>query len=491
MRPGEYWKLIPVSERFPVCTQIDWTIPKRCLLLGACGAGMRTLTQILLGAGHVVTGADLQHPDPSESRRHGILFVGWHRIPPSGAFDVCIVSRAIVESAPLRIWAEQEAVPCIPLLQAVNSLFAGTSQVCVAGTHGKSTTSGLLAWILSDGASYAGSFLGAEISTPLPLVPIHEGGLSVIESCEYSESYLSLQPYFVLLTGIDGDHFDCFSDLAQEQASYRRFVSKLPSDGWLLRPHACRRSADVARHTECNDGTFSFGSGGGGTADQEHWHGSLRGCNSGESTIRIRVGQTRFADVRVPLYGAHNGRNVTAAVAMANRLGTSAKQCVLRLREFPGIRRRLESRGTWRGMTMLDDYAHHPTAVATTLRAVRNRFHGRSLRIVFEPHQVLRTTRLMNSFASALCQADDVGVLAVYPARETVSSATCHRISVQLAATIRETGSRAEPLVSLEHAIRRLESCGQSGDVILTMGAGQVHRIHDEIHRPIQRNSAA
>ncbi len=312
------------------------------------------------------------------------------------------------------------------------------------------------------------------------------GDLAVIEACEFGRSFLHLHPQQVILNGIDGDHFDCFRNEADEVGAYQQFLEQLPADGAVFVNASCRRSIQASASAGVRSVCWRLD----GDASWD-WNGQILHVSAAGIRVRVRAGQRRLGDFEVPLHGQHNAENLLAAVAMASHLGLSAAQCQKSLAEFPGMGRRLEYRGVWRGMQMLDDYAHHPTAVTKTVHAVRQRFPGQRVRVLFEPHQVLRLQRCRDEFVRALSLADDVVILPVFPARERVSEATCRRISRQLAATINLGNTPAGFAESVNAAVSLVELTGQPQDVVLTMGAGTVHRIHDEVHRRFQRDSAA
>lgn len=479
--------------------QIDWSIPHRCLLLGVAGFGMRALVEILHQSGHTVYGSDSAFGIGPESLNGthvdalaaNVEVVPWEDSSPAANIEVCICSPAIPVSAPLRRWAVDRSIPVLSLHAAVNAVFAERSQICVTGTHGKSTTSALLAWMLNNTGMDAGVFVGAHynfgdgIQSRFANQGGHygRGSVAVIEACEFERSFLQLNPHHIVLTGIDGDHFDCFDT---EDAAYREFLEKVPTDGIVLVNAACSRGMSVT--AEAGVATVRWSLCGQRSTD---WSGRIVGVGSGEMTLRIRHGERGFCDVRAPLVGRHNADNLLGAVAAASNMGMSAIAIQNALSTFPGLKRRLEYRGDYRGMQMLDDYAHHPTAVTTTLQAVRQQFPGRRIRVFFEPHQVCRLRRCRNQFIRALLLADELAVLPVFPAREQVSVATCHRISQDLAATICDMGTPAVFADGVSTAVSIVENTGQPEDVFVTMGAGTVHRIHDEFHRRFQRHSTS
>ena len=471
-----------------------WQTRQRCLLLGACGAGMKALSSILLQAGHGVEGADIAFDAATNPLAAGVTQRPWNDLPARGDFDVCVASPAIPAVAPLTAWARQYSLPTISLHAALNDLFSDRRQVCVAGTHGKSTTTALLSWILRESRRDVGSFCGAALAgtprkrteTPEPAGHFGTDYVSVLESCEFARSFDLLTPHDILLTGIDRDHFDCFPTDDLEQQAFRGFVANLPADGLLLWRASCERSREVAQSCRARTATWDLGS-----QSDAVWTGRRNVLTPGRTIVRIRCGTHHFADVESRLYGEHNAANIVAAVAMASHLGVSAFESVRALKHFPGLCRRLEKRGSRDGLIFLDDYAHHPTAVTTTLWAVRQKFPQHRIRVLFEPHQVRRTECLLREFAESLTLADQVIVLPAFPARETVTSAACRQISSRLAATIRQSGGHAEAVDSPEDAILTIENSGLPGDVFLTMGAGQVSQIHDKVDRQLQRHFAA
>ena len=484
----------------PEDRRVNWSVSQHCLLLGVAGSGMRALSTILHQAGHVVYGSDSIYGigrafrtgvsnDPAVTN---VRLVPWDESSPDLRMDVCVCSSAVPASSPLLKCCLERSIPVMSLHTAVGSVFGERSQVCVAGTHGKSTTSGLLAWIVNSDAADAGVFIGAEFRSSFKSRFADKGGrygrsnLAVIEACEFDRSFLRLHPQHVILNGIDGDHFDCFKDESAEDSAYRQFLERVPSDGTVFVNAECSRSKSVAAEAGVKTERWTLGD-----PVLSDWSGQVMRFSDGGMTVRIRNRGRKYGDFQVPLFGQHNAANLLAAVAMASCLGTSAVRCQRALTDFPGLRRRLECRGEYRGMQMLDDYAHHPTAVTAAIRSVRQEFPDNRIRVIFEPHQVRRLRRRWKQFIEALSLADEILVLPVFPAREKVSVADCHRIGRELAAIICDTGTPALFADGVKTAVTLIDSTGEPEDVFLTMGAGIVHRIHDEVHRKFQRDFAA
>ncbi len=477
---------------------MGWSGPRRVLLLGVAGSGMRALAGILRQAGHQVYGSDRAlcedglSGSSQVSRETGVTVVPWLGTEPIPTVDVCICSPAIPSHAPLLQHVRHLGVPVLSLQQAVATVFSERSQICVAGTHGKSTTSALLAWIMGTRETDAGCFVGAGFRDTVLSREHKDGGHfgagphAVIEACEFGNSFLHFAPEHLVLTGIDGDHFDWFSDEAAENAAFRSLLSGLPADGHLVLNAGCERSKTVANEAgmivSARVGDVRSGSG---------WWARVIGRRNQSSVVRVQADGRQFADFEFPLYGTYNVRNLTSAVAMASLLGLSARQCTERLAAFPGLERRQEIRGNFRGMLLLDDYAHHPTAVKATLEALRHRYPERRIRLFFEPHQLIRLQRLWSEFRESLVLADEVQILPVFPAREDAASELCQNVSRTLAGEIQALGTSATFVDGVHSAVSSIELTGQPGDLFLTMGAGMTHRIHDEVHRRFQRNTAA
>jgi UDP-N-acetylmuramate--alanine ligase len=196
-------------------------------------------------------------------------------------------------------------------------------------------------------------------------------------------------------------------------------------------------------------------------------------------------------ELHLAVPGIHNAVNALGALVAAVTEGVSPDVAAQHLSTFSGMRRRFEYRGNWRGIDLIDDYAHHPSAVAAIFRTARDLFPDRRLVAVFEPHQISRTEKLFSEFTRALTPFDECLILPVLAARERASNFQCSQLSASLVRQIFEAGGRAFLMANLDQAFRRLDHASRPGDVVITMGAGRTHQIHDEIHRRFFRNSAA
>ena len=492
----------------------------RCLLLGAKGAGMTALADILIDAGHSVVGMDtsgaLGEQGSEETGHSKFPMLPWsaNRIF-ANQFDVCITSPAVprTDSVPAAIC--NNGIPLISLHECLGIIFSSSQQLCVAGTHGKSTTSAMLTWILDQNGRRPGFFVGAEQPDLGCSGRFTDGETAVLESCEFLQSFRHLRPKIAVLTGIERDHFDCFPEQTLEDDAFRRFADLLPTDGTLVIRSDCLRSQKVAATSKSRVVTFCVHD----VADERHigmaannspehrvvemfpprFTESLTGADFAASQISFSSTGTVFrcshggesVSVRLAVLGRHNVQNAVAAIAGAVCSGLSLHDSCGPLASFSGIRRRFENRGQYNGITLIDDYAHHPTAIQETLATARQAFPGRRILLAFEPHQLIRTEFLFPQFVDSLSSADEVMLLPVFPARETASHLECCRASGQIVRELNRRGVKAFLFANLDQIVSRVDHSGRPSDIFLTMGAGRTNLIHDQFNRRLQRNFVA
>ena len=472
------------------------------LLIGALGAGMRAFAEMLLDAGEMVVGTDQELATGEAVCSRNTPHANLKLIPPNSIDRFLrsppkhvVFSNAVAESSPLLQQCRSRNLNPIPLPQALSQFLKSHDQVCVAGTHGKTTTSGMTCSILQDAGCHPSAYVGGVMKNHMRSGIHGSGRTAVLESCEYRQSFLHLSPKIIVLTGIESDHFDCFSSDAVCNQTFIDFVSRLPMDGTLIYNGDCMRSAAIA--ARCGRRTVSFSLRGNAEWNAISVDGESRAAPPNpvrpieHQMFQLRSKTSDLGHVRLQVPGLHNRQNAVAAIAAAVESGVSIKNAIRGIGTFSGIQRRFEHRGNWLGIDWIDDYAHHPTAIQRTLETARSVFPNRRIIAVFEPHQLSRLSALFNDFRLALLLADECLILPVFPAREIASEAHCRRISGTLVRSISESGGRAFLMTNLDQVLGRLDHSGRPGDVVITMGAGRTHQIHDEIHRRLQRNSAA
>jgi UDP-N-acetylmuramate--alanine ligase len=467
--------------------------PCRCLLVGICGAGMRSLAEAMLEAGHDVHGTDSCLDAPSDlvsertswTGRMPVLH-GWQESASQFIHetDLIISSLAVPENDQRLMVANANGVPVVWLSQAIAALWNNHRQICVAGTHGKTTTAALIDSVLCHADLDPGLFLGGQLMASGRSGRQGAGQYAVLESCEYRQSFHELRPSVAVVTGIDRDHFDTFPSASDELNAYNTFLSQSCDDAVLV------VNADDPRALTCGNRTdrrmVTIGTGEGvdlrAVDVQIHENGS---------SFRVAGSDTDGTVFNTTLAGFHNIQNILAAVAVARSVGVDFKTISRGVAAFQGVRRRFEYRGEFRGATLIDDYAHHPTAVAATIVAAKQRFPGRRVVVVFEPHQSSRFSALSDEFRDALSAADESLVLPVLAIRENLPRSQCIRLSGDLVRQLNSLGHRAFLMANLDQATNRIDHAARQGDVVITMGAGRTNRIHDELNRKIQRDTAA
>jgi UDP-N-acetylmuramate--alanine ligase len=303
------------------------------------------------------------------------------------------------------------------------------------------------------------------------------------EACEYRANFLHLRPKQVVVTGIEPDHFDCYRSIGELEEAFARFVGNVPEYGLVLAQHACSRARRVAAQSRARVETFGF------TAAAD-WSAVDLTCERGRYSFTIVRRRRRLGRVRLRVPGRHSVQNALAAAALAWENGVTAETLVGALERFAGLRRRLEWRGRRQGVTLLDDYAHHPTEVTATLRTVRQIYPRSRLWCVFQPHQVSRTVHLLDELAASLQNADKVLVAEIFRAREP-SHLQGGAVLTDLVEGIRRRGTFAARLCENGSIRRLLETELRPGDVLITMGAGDIGKVCNEFLEGLREDRAA
>lgn len=453
-------------------------------LVGICGAGMKALAELLRDCGTRVTGSD-RVPNSTVVQHLQSLGIG---VQPGHAAqhldlqpDLVIYSPAIDADNPERARARELGIPTVSYNEMLGLLMDERTGVAVAGTHGKSTTTALAGTLLSETGAQPSVIVGAELAGRARSGWAGAGGAFVVESCEYRESFLSLRPRVGAILSVEEDHFDCFADLAALENAFSTFAGQVAHDGVLVIPAECPRVARITNDAACRVETF-------GCAASADWRAVDFKRTPVGTRFRVVSRELGEAEAEIRLPGRHNVLNALAAVALATRSGADFTAVARAVSGFWGIRRRFEIVGEAGGVVYLDDYAHHPTEIRATLAAVRERFGTRRLICGFQPHQISRTICLMGEFAASFEDADQVFVVPAFAAREAGGQATID-VSRELVDRIAEGGIDAEFVPSLDQLTATLDDESRSGDVVVTMGAGDIDRIQYEFTRRFQRDS--
>jgi UDP-N-acetylmuramate--alanine ligase len=468
-------------------------IPQLAHLVGVCGSGMSALASLLVDLGWSVSGSDV-HPNEAVAehlRQLGIDCRTGHEagnVPPRTT--ALVYSAAVPADNVERRAAQALRIPELSYSQMVGDLMRSRRGVCIAGTHGKSTTAAMTATILQKSGRDPSVCLGAE------LCDSGRGGwagmsdLFVVESCEYRSSFLDHSPTFAAILSVEPDHFDCFQNFDETREAFRQFAARVDRDGTLLVRKDCAAAVDAARATTAPLETFCLGSSAFMRRGETNWLASDLWNTRDGIQFRVFHNADFFSDITLRVPGRHNVLNALAAIALCHRIGLNPRELRESLAEYRGIRRRFEYVGWWRSVLLLDDYAHHPTAIRLTLQSARERFGRRRIWCVFQPHQVSRTRALMMEFAESFGLANEVLIAPVYAVRET-ADADRAVVAKELSLRIAYRRQRSRYCCNLDQIVATLDDEARPGDIVITMGAGDINRVHYDLTRRLEKNRAS
>ncbi len=443
-------------------------------LIGARGSGMQALAAVLAGRGWRLTGSDLLGGAlPSPNGRPVAISQG-HRpknVPRDA--DLVVFSDAVPASNPELQRAAKLGIPTRSYFQMVGELTAGMHCAAIAGTHGKTSTAGMCAAIFEHNGADPVVFCGASTLGHRSGGRFGQGPVALVEACEFRANFLHLKPKHAVLLGIEHDHFDCFPEKQNLLDAFARFVRSIPPDGLLIARADCPDTRRIAGMAACRLESFS-------AAVSADWSIGRLTNRQGFYDFEVVHHGRPICEVRLQVPGAHNVLNALAAAALAQANAIPAERIGEALSGFPGLHRRLECLGTYRGITVLDDYAHHPTEVVAALTAVRQMYPGRRLWCVFQPHQALRLARLFNETVESLRLVDVAVVADVFRAREG-PPAPGEPGAADLARELRRRGTPVAAIGSVNKIVPLLATQLAPGDVLLTMGAGDIRRVAEAV----------
>ncbi|MGQ9489525.1 MAG: UDP-N-acetylmuramate--L-alanine ligase [Anaerolineae bacterium] len=446
-------------------------------LVGIGGAGLSAIAGLLLERGFRVSGSDRRTNEATDelAARGATIFRGHQAEHVAGA-NLVLISSAVPEDNPEVIAARAADIPVLKRADFLGPLMEGLHGIGVAGTHGKTTTTGMIAVILlragMDPSLIIGGRLAVGPAEGMPsstTIAARAGeGPFVIEADEYDSMFLGLRLEVAVVTNVEWDHVDCYPTPAAFIQAFRQFVGQLPANGLLV---TCADDpAALALRDAVPPGAqvWTYG-----LSEGADWQArDLTPNLSGGFDAEVWHNGERVAALRLPVPGRHNIRNALAALAVAYWHGIKPERAAKMLRDFQGAGRRFELVGEAAGVTVIDDYAHHPTEVAATLSAARLRFATRQIWAVFQPHTFSRTKALLDDYAHSFAEADHVLVLDIYPAREKIDLGMHSRVLVE---------HIQHPDViyvgGIEEAAAYLLGHVAADDIVITMSAGDGNRV--------------
>ena len=453
---------------------------RRIHFVGIGGIGMSGIAEVLLNLGFTVSGSDLKATPVTDrlSKLGARVFAG-HAVDNVQDAQVVVVSSAIPPDNPEVQEAQRLQIPVIPRAEMLAELMRLKFCVAVAGAHGKTTVTSMIAVMLTQAGRDPTAVIGGRLDVFASSARLGKGELMVVEADESDRSFLYLLPSIAVITNIDREHLDHYRDLGEITSAFLSFANKVPFYGAVV---ACtdapwgERFRKLLPQLRRRVVTYGLDPG------AEVWGSSLRLQPQGSSfEVEARAKPLGSFNIRVP--GRHNAQNALAAVAVGLELELSAEQIRQGLERFRGADRRFQVKMEFAGITIVDDYGHHPTEIRATLEAARL-WGAERVIVIFQPHRYTRTKLLMDDFAHCFQDADQVYVLDVYPAGEKpIPGVTAQQLVERMA----ELGFlRARYAPSEQAVIQGILADLRPGDLILTVGAGNVWRIGDTLAEAIR-----
>jgi UDP-N-acetylmuramate: L-alanyl-gamma-D-glutamyl-meso-diaminopimelate ligase len=457
----------------------------RLHFIGICGTAMATLAAMLKARGHDVRGSDLGvYPPMSDFlAREGIpVFEGYRAEQITADIDRVVVGNAISRGNPELEEVLDRKIRYASLPETIRDEFLWQARsIVIAGTHGKTTTTALAGWLLTACGRDPSVLVGGIAVNLDGSFRLGAGRDFVIEGDEYDSAYfdktakfLKYLPDIGVVGNLEYDHADIYADMEALRVAFRRFVTLIPRSGRLLLGADSPEAMHLSSIARCPVETFGVD----GDAD---WQATNVRPDGDRVTFDLTIRGERAGPVRVPLYGAHNVRNALAAMAVGSAAGLSVAEMVRALDDFRGVRRRMELRGVVRGVSVFDDFAHHPTAILETLRAAKWSYPDRRIWAIFEPRSATSCRRVFqDDFTRAFEEsgADETVLAAVF--RSTLSED--ERLSVDaIVRDLRKAGRRARHLATVPEIVSAVAAEARDGDVVIVMSNGGFDGIHDRL----------
>ena len=460
--------------------------------IGIGGSGLSAIARLLLESGYEVSGSD-RAPSPfaEEVRKAGARVYIGHHPRNLGNADWVVRSSAVTDDNPEVQAAKNAGIPVYKRADLLGQLMENKTGIAIAGTHGKTTTTAMTAWVLHELKRDPSFIVGGVMNNLGVNARAGKSKLFVIEADEYDYMFLGLKPQIAVVTSLEHDHPDLFPTLESMYMAFEKFVNLLPEEGTLI---VCAEDAGAAALIppvrKSGRNVVSYGMQGDMTINTPLWvqardvHPNKRGGH--DFTVMSNIESKTSVSVKVSLQvpGEHNVRNALAVIAIVGVLGLSRKKAAEALGSFSGTGRRFQLRGEVKGISLFDDYAHHPTEITATLAGARARYPDRRIWAVWQPHTYSRTQTLFLEFSRAFKDADEVIVTEVYAAREPKQEFT----SAEVVSAMPHLSARY--IETLPEVSKYLIENLKTGDVVIVMSAGDAERINEDVLNGLQERQA-
>ncbi len=439
---------------------------KKMYFIGIGGIGMSGIAEILINLGYEVSGSDLRESEQT-SRLESLgakIFIGHY---PSNIEDcnVVVTSSAIDSSNPEIIEARKRRIPIIHRSEMLAELVRLKHGIGVAGTHGKTTTSSMLASVLSDGGINPTSIIGGKVLNFESNARVGQGKYIVFEADESDGTFLNLLPSIAIVTNIDADHMDHYKYFEGLKDAFLTYVNNIPFYGYSVLCIDDEVIRELLPKIERPYYTYGF-------SKEADFRASDLSTVGGQTSFCCHFREEKVGTFTINQLGRHNVSNALSVIAIALDLGLDYETIRKGLKNFRGVGRRLEVKGERGGILVLDDYGHHPTEIKATLEAVKNL--ERRVIVIFQPHRYSRTALLWDEFGQSFSAADEVFISGIYPAgEEPIEGVSAEKICDSME---KHEGRRGRFVSKFENIPSEVLRVAQGGDVILTLGAGDIYK---------------
>ncbi len=444
--------------------------------IGIGGIGLSAIAEIFLTRGYKVSGSDMKESDITDNliSQGAVIYLG-HRAKNIGDADLVIYSSAVSQDNPEIVAASEAGIPTASRAEVLGALMREyENSIAIAGTHGKTTTTSMVSLILENCGNDPTILVGGNLQEINGNVKVGSSGYFVTEACEYMDSFLSLCPKIEIILNIDSDHLDYFKDIEHIASSFDKFAKLVPENGTVIAYDANPFVNSIIDELKSKVVTFGF------SERCDYYASDIEFNSSGMPSFQVHHKGQVLCTMQLSIPGEHNIANALAAFACCCGLGVPLDSIVSTLESYTGTQRRFDVVGiTQNGITIVDDYAHHPTEIKATLKAAQNVPHN-DLWCLFQPHTYTRTLALFDEFAESFDEADKIVMAEIYAAREK----NIYKISSrELVNEIKRVHSEKDIYYfsNFDEIASFVINNARSGDLVITMGAGDIYKVAEMI----------
>jgi len=450
---------------------MDFKNIKHIHFIGIGGSGLSALARMCQDLGFLVSGSDIKESEMTKKlQKQGIIvYIGHKKEHIKDDVDLVIVTSAVIDINPEIEWAKNKEIPVFKRDFLVGELMKGKKGIAIAGTHGKTTTTAMVVHVLKYNQMDPTFLIGGVSKNYQTNAGVGAGDYFVIEADEFDRAFLALNPCIAVITSIEMDHPDCFKDLEEYTDSFKKFIELVPKNGLAIGCGDWREISKILSQLDTKIMTY-------GKNLKNGWYFQQVKLFPGGSSFDVYKHGRKFGIFKLTIPGEHNITNALVSIIIGDYLGISKKGIKHALQEFKSVKRRFDILSRVNDIMVVEDYAHHPTAVRVTLQAALT--YKRPVRVIYEPHQYVRTAILLNDYFGVFHGAKKVYLSKIFAVRD---KDTTRVSSKDLLEVIKKDGTNAEYIEDLDNLVKKVIQEAESGELILVKGVGNGHIIAEKI----------